>query len=89
MLQNLLGQLPGREGRDLSNEMHSIQANASQMSQRSRGYDGSRAGPTEALSTQSGEFDPEEIASKIYPILEFRDRVVKAISNTIEKVDLG
>ena len=38
------------------------------------------------LNSQSGEFDPEEIARKIYPILAFRDRVVKAISSTIEKV---
>jgi hypothetical protein len=82
-----MGQLPGHQGRELSSEMHTIQANASQMSQRSRGYDGSRAGPTEAWNSQSGDFDPEEIARKIYPILEFRDRVVKAISNTIEKVN--
>src|SRR5204863_454937 len=36
--------------------------------------------------SQAGEFDPEEIAKKIYPILRFRDRVVKAISATIEKI---
>jgi hypothetical protein len=41
---------------------------------------------SDMLNSQSGEFDPEEIAAKIYPILAFRDRVVKAISSTIEKV---
>ena len=41
---------------------------------------------SDMLNSQSGEFDPEEIARKIYPILAFRDRVVKAISSTIEKV---
>ena len=55
-----------------------------------QGYQGDRApgpgGMSDMLNSQSGEFDPEEIARKIYPILAFRDRVVKAISNTIEKV---
>jgi hypothetical protein len=41
---------------------------------------------SDMLNSQSGDFDPEEIARKIYPILAFRDRVVKAISSTIEKV---
>jgi len=41
---------------------------------------------SDMLNSQSGEFDPEEIAAQIYPILAFRDRVVKAISSTIEKV---
>jgi len=145
-LQNLLTQLPGKQGRDLSNEMHTIQANAqraaapseynhegynqypgpSQYPQRpghypqgynqgyqggypqqgynqpayNQGYDprgpsagqgydsraGGQGGMSDMLNSQSGEFDPEEIAAQIYPILAFRDRVVKAISSTIEKV---
>jgi hypothetical protein len=36
--------------------------------------------------SQTGDFDPEEIAKKIYPILRFRDRIVKAITMTIERV---
>lgn len=55
-----------------------------------QGYQGDRAsgsgGMSDMLNSQSGEFDPEEVARKIYPILAFRDRVVKAISSTIEKV---
>ncbi|CAK7209562.1 hypothetical protein SCUCBS95973_000482 [Sporothrix curviconia] len=31
-------------------------------------------------------FDPVETARKIYPILEFRDKIVRAINNTISKV---
>jgi len=82
-LQNLLGQLPGHQGRDMANEMHGIQANSARMAQKqqSKNYD-TRAGG----DLQSGDLDPEVIAQQIYPILAFRDRVVKAISNTIDKV---
>jgi len=34
----------------------------------------------------SANFDPVATAKKIYPILEFRDRVVKAINQTIAKI---
>jgi hypothetical protein len=78
-LQNLMGQIPGHQGRELSREMSDIQSNANAQ----RSYN-ERAGISNL--SQAGEFDPEEIARQIYPILAFRDRVVKAISNTIEKV---
>lgn len=51
--------------------------------ERSDGFD-TRAGSN--FNIQSGEFDPEYIAQQIYPILEFRDKVVKVINITIEKV---
>jgi len=47
---------------------------------------GSRDMNRSVFDLQSGDLDPEVIAQEIYPILVFRDRVVKAISNTIEKV---
>lgn len=34
----------------------------------------------------SASFDPVDTARKIYPILEFRDRIVKSINNTIAKI---
>lgn len=34
----------------------------------------------------SPNFDPVKVAKQIYPILEFRDRIVRAISNTISKI---
>ena len=77
-LQSLMGQVPGHQARDLSNEMRSVQATASRAPDLRRDY--ARA------SSQTGEFDPEKIAEEIYPILEFRDRVVKFIDNTIDKV---
>jgi hypothetical protein len=81
-LQNLLGELPGHQGRIMANEMNGIQSNSARMAQRQR----SRDFDTRAFDLQSGDLDPEVIAQQIYPILEFRDRVVKFISNTIEKV---
>lgn len=84
-LQGLLGQLPGHQGRDMANEMNRIESNSARMAQtqRSRDFDTSARG---TFDLQSGDLDPEVIAQQIYPILAFRDRVVKAISNTIEKV---
>jgi len=78
-LQHLMGQLPGHQGREMASEMTNIQDNASQQ----RAYN-ARAGNLDM--SQTGEVDPEEIARKIYPILAFRDRIVKWISNSIEKV---
>lgn len=34
----------------------------------------------------SPDFDPIKTAKQIYPILEFRDKVVRAINNTIAKI---
>ena len=34
----------------------------------------------------SESFDPVKTAKQIYPILEFRDKVVRAISSTIAKI---
>ncbi|MCJ1311945.1 hypothetical protein MMC25_005619 [Agyrium rufum] len=51
------------------------------------GPPGSVGGPPgPGIPGMSANFDPIETARKIYPILEFRDKVVKAISATIEKI---
>jgi len=42
--------------------------------------------PGPGIPGLSQNFDPQETARKIYPILEFRDKVVRAISATIEKI---
>jgi len=34
----------------------------------------------------SPNFDPVKVAKQIYPILEFRDRIVRSISNTVAKI---
>ena len=40
----------------------------------------------QGIPGMSENFDPVKVAKQIYPILEFRDRVVKAISATIAKI---
>ncbi|MCJ1425682.1 hypothetical protein MMC29_003582 [Sticta canariensis] len=42
--------------------------------------------PGPGIPGMSSSFDPMKTAAQIYPILEFRDKVVRAISATIEKV---
>jgi len=78
-LQHLLEKMPDRKSRELTSEMNNLQRNAE--GARAQNY---RAGGLDL--SQAGELDPEEIAQKIYPILKFRDQVVKTISMTIEKV---
>ena len=42
--------------------------------------------PGPGIPGMSPNFDPVKTAKQIYPILEFRDKVVKAVSATIEKI---
>ena len=42
--------------------------------------------PGPGIPGMSPNFDPMKTAAQIYPILEFRDKVVRAISSTIEKI---
>ena len=48
------------------------------------GAEGGPPGP--GIPGMSPNFDPIKTAAKIYPILEFRDKVVKLIAATIEKI---
>jgi hypothetical protein len=43
-------------------------------------------GQQQGIPGMSETFDPIKVAKQIYPILEFRDRVVKAINATIAKI---
>ena len=42
--------------------------------------------PGPGIPGMSPNFDPAKTVAQIYPILEFRDKVVRAISSTIEKI---
>ncbi|KAI9367388.1 heterokaryon incompatibility protein Het-C-domain-containing protein [Aspergillus egyptiacus] len=60
-------------------------------SERSRGYEQSRASPPPTDGKPTGlpgmpDFNPAETVAKIYPILEFRDKVVRKVSSIIEKI---
>ena len=52
-----------------------------------QGPPGSTGGPPgPGIPGMSPNFDPQKVAKQIYPILEFRDKVVKLVSATIEKI---
>lgn len=42
--------------------------------------------PGPGIPGMSPNFDPKKVATQIYPILEFRDKLVKLVSATIEKI---
>lgn len=51
------------------------------------GPPGSVGGPPgPGIPGMSPNFDPQSVVPKIYPILEFRDKVVRSISNVISKI---
>lgn len=59
----------------------------------SRGFDGSEESTRAPGPGQSGyglpgmpDFDPQKTVAQIYPILEFRDRVVRKLTAVIEKI---
>jgi hypothetical protein len=93
---SLLSQVPGMGGglaataRDLqtqSNEQEYQNAVKASVNDSFAGPPGSIGGPpSNAVPGMSANFDPVETARKIYPILEFRDKVVKAINATIAKI---
>lgn len=89
-LQSLLSQVPGHKARELSSECSTLQRSSDERAaytQRSLAAPGGGMGQDRAAwDLQTGEFDPEKIAQEIYPILKFRDQVVKFIESTLEKV---
>lgn len=95
----LLSQVPGtgsglaETARDLqtqsaAQEYENATAKAnSQVNTQFQGPPGSSTGPPgPGIPGMSPDFDPIKTAKKIYPILEFRDKVVKAINATIAKI---
>ncbi|KAH8812021.1 heterokaryon incompatibility protein Het-C-domain-containing protein [Xylogone sp. PMI_703] len=93
----LLGQVPGLGG-GLADTARSLQAQAADQEHRNamtrdnpqtsfNAPPGSVGGPPgPGIPGMSPDLDPVKVAKQIYPILEFRDRVVKAISATIAKI---
>ena len=65
-------------------DARSFQPGQSQAFQAPPGSIGGPPGP--GIPGMSPNFDPAKTIAQIYPILEFRDKVVKAISATIEKI---
>ncbi|GKT86748.1 heterokaryon incompatibility protein HET-C [Colletotrichum tofieldiae] len=88
---SLVSQLPGIGG-DLAGQARDLQARSTAQEQQNTrsGGDLSRGDLSRDSANQvpgmSTNFDPVETARKIYPILQFRDKIVKSISNLISKI---
>ncbi|KAK5997148.1 hypothetical protein PT974_02501 [Cladobotryum mycophilum] len=81
---SLIGKLPG-DGSGFAAQARDLKA-ASE-AQEYENQTRSRAGENpNQVPGMSASFDPVKTARQIYPILQFRDRIVKAISRGIEKV---
>ncbi|KAL2157823.1 hypothetical protein VTH06DRAFT_5092 [Thermothelomyces fergusii] len=78
---SLLGQLPGVGDGFAAQARELKAASAAQEQENTRA-----AGNTNVVPGMSPNFDPVKVAGQIYPILEFRDKIVRSISNMISKV---
>ncbi len=84
---SLVSQLPGI-GDGFASEARNLKAMAAQQEQENarNGFgDGTRENAN-VVPGMSPNFDPVKVARQIYPILEFRDKIVKSINNMISKI---
>ncbi|KAK4042733.1 heterokaryon incompatibility Het-C [Parachaetomium inaequale] len=78
---SLLGQLPG-VGDGFASQARDLKAaSAAQEQENARA-----AGNTNLVPGMSPNFDPVKVSGQIYPILQFRDRIVRSINNMISKI---
>lgn len=79
---SLISQLPG-VGDGFASEARSLQAASAAQEKENLSRDSNNPNFVPGMSEN---FDPVKTAGKIYPILVFRDKIVRAISNTISKI---
>ena len=86
-MKDMLSSVPGAG--DLAQQAQQLQAQSDAQARASKPEfgppPGSQGGPP-GPNIPGTNIDPAETIRKIYPILEFRDKVAKAISATIEKI---
>lgn len=88
---SLISQLPGigdglaREAKDLQQSSAAQQQENARSAQTSRSAFGS-SDNANVVPGMSPDFDPVKTAGRIYPILQFRDKIVKSINRFIAKV---
>ena len=78
---SLIGQLPG-VGDGFASQARSLQASAAAQEQENT----RAAGNVNVVPGMSPNFDPVKVSGQIYPILEFRDKIVRSINNMISKI---
>lgn len=97
ILKALLSQIPGTQ--DLGDECSRLQADADAQrfanmdigSGTRAGYGSSHGGSSSyggggSVSDKISAYNPEQLMQRVWPILQFRDRVFRAIESAIEKV---
>ncbi|KAK4188829.1 heterokaryon incompatibility Het-C [Podospora australis] len=85
-LISLLGQLPS-VGDGFASQARSLKAASQAQEQLNRsGGSMNRDGNVNIVPGMSPNFDPVKTAGQIYPILEFRDKIVRSINGFISKV---
>ncbi|KAH6613331.1 heterokaryon incompatibility Het-C [Chaetomium tenue] len=78
---SMLGQLPG-VGDGFASQARDLKA-ASAAQERENARDASNVN---VMPGMSPNFDPVKVSGQIYPIMQFRDRIVRSINNMISKV---
>jgi hypothetical protein len=78
---SMLGQLPG-VGDGFASQARDLKA-ASAAQERENTRD---ANNVNVMPGMSPNFDPVKVSGQIYPIMQFRDRIVRSINNMISKV---
>lgn len=77
---SLVAQLPG-VGDGFASQARDLKAMSAAQEQ-----ENVRAANANVVPGMSPNFDPVKVAKQIYPILEFRDKIVRAINNMIAKI---
>lgn len=82
-----IAKLPGVGG-GLASEARDLKSASEAQARENERYETSSRGKdnTNLVPGMSPSFDPVKTASRIYPILEFRDKIVKAISAGVAKI---
>ncbi|KAK4120032.1 heterokaryon incompatibility Het-C [Parathielavia appendiculata] len=78
---SLVGQLPG-VGDGFASQARNLKA----MSEAQEQENARSAGNVNVVPGMSPNFDPVKVSGQIYPILEFRDKIVRSINNMISKI---
>ncbi|KAI1337268.1 heterokaryon incompatibility Het-C [Xylariaceae sp. FL0016] len=84
---SLVGKLPGIGG-GMASEASDLKRMAQEQERKNEqagGYAGTRANLNH-VPGMSDDFDPVRVSKQIYPILQFRDKIVKSINRGISKV---
>jgi hypothetical protein len=98
VLTGLLGKIPGTKdlvseaevlkrssaAQGMANQSRSAETGYAQSSFNS--HERTRAGPTQSSGSGMPDLNPQETVAKIYPILAFRDKVMRKLNSVIEKI---